>query len=301
MRDALDMAFQALASSPALKEKLVYKGARILALRLGGEQRASYDLDANLLLAFARDHPNRDDQAKILSDLFQQAIGDYAESQEVVRYKLTDVKVKHRPRADHPLGWNAFEVIVKLHDFANEGILGIPNIEFDVAAPEELGAGAIAPLSIGDDTVFAYTLERIAGEKMRAFLSSLPSYRNKVNKPGDAVRAKDLYDVSKILLTYPICNENFWAEAAEEFRLACESRYIDCLGIDTFAENIDITRSTYESDATLPKDITFDQAWGSITSIVSLWTAANIFPLNYQVPEKTGRIPLEKVSDQILN
>lgn len=281
IRDALDMAFQALASSSTLHDKLVYKGARVLALRLGGEQRASYDLDANLLLSFAKEHPDRNEQAQILNDLFQQAIQDHIDSLDPVRYELLEVRVKHRPRADHPLGWNAFEVIVKLRDFMNEGVLGLPNVEFDVAAPEELGTSAIAPLDVGGETVFAYTLQRIAGEKMRAFLSSLPSYRNKVKKPGDAIRAKDLYDMSKILGAHPISEISFWKEAAEEFRLACASRYIDCTGIDTFSEDIDVTRSTYDTDATLPKDVEFDTAWHTIETIILFWESIGIFPFHF--------------------
>lgn len=285
IREALDMGFQALASCPALHDKLVYKGGRVLALRLGGDQRASYDLDANLLLAFARNHPDRNEQADVLGELFNQAVRTHIDAQDPVRYELLDVRVRHRPRSDHPLGWNAFEVVVKLRDFMNEGVLGLPNIEFDVAAPEELGANAIAPLGVGEETVFAYTLERIVGEKMRAFLSSLPAYRSKVKKPGDAVRAKDLYDVSKILDAHPIGEVNFWEDAAEEFRLACASRYIDCNGIDTFSEDLEVTRSTYETDATLPKDIDFDMAWHAVENIIRFWGTLGIFPFHFQLPD----------------
>lgn len=280
MRDALDMAFQALAAWPGLQDKLVYKGARVLALRLGGEQRASYDLDANLLLAFAKEHPSRDEQAEVLGDMFRQAIRAHTGAQDPVRYELLEVRVRHTPPADHPLGWNAFAVVVKLRDFMNEGVRGLPSLEFDVAAPEELGNHAIAPLGVGGGTVFAYTLERIAGEKLRAFLSSLPAYRGKVGKPGDAVRAKDLYDVAKILGRHPIDETGFWADAAEEFRLACASRFIDCVGIETFAEDVDITRATYGADATLPGDIGFDDAWGAIETIIRAWDASGVFPLH---------------------
>ena len=281
------MAFQALASWPELQDKLVYKGGRVLALRLGGNQRASYDLDANLLLGFARKYPDRDEQADMLRDLFEKSIREHTNAQDPVRYELQEVRVKHRPRSDHPMGWNAFEIVIKLRDFENEGILGLPNIEFDVAAPEELGDHAIAPLGVGDETVFAYTLERIAGEKMRAFLSSLPAYRKKLNKPGDAVRAKDLYDISKILGTHPITEIDFWKNAADEFKIACSSRYIDCEGKATFEEDLDVTRSTYDADSTLPKDIDFDAAWQSVLDIIDLWSTFEIFPLHFPIVDKT--------------
>ncbi len=278
------MAFQALAASSELTDKLVYKGARVLALRLGGEHRASYDLDANLLLSFARKCPERDEQAKRLDELLTQAIATHADTQDPVRYELLKVKVAHRPRNDHPLGWNAFDVTVQLRDLQNEGILGLPNITFDIAAPEDLGASAIAPLDVGGETVFAYTLQRIAGEKMRAFLSSLSAYRRKVHKPGDSARVKDLYDVSRILNSVPLDDTEFWTNAGEEFRLACASRYIDCTGIGTFAEDLAVTRATYASDATLPKDVDFDDAWRAIEAIVGFWEELGIFPLAFALP-----------------
>ena len=278
------MAFLALASSSELSDKLVYKGARILALRLGGEQRASYDLDANIQLTFAEKYPSRDTQAQVLEGLFIQAINTHVEAQDPVRYELIRVRVAHRPRRDHRLGWNAFDVTVQLRDLKNEGILGLPNLSFDVAAPERLGANALAPLDVGGETVFAYTLERIAGEKMRAFLSSLRSYRSKVNKPGDNVRAKDLYDISKILAAVPLSDTEFWTNACEEFRLACASRYLDCMGMQTFSEDIEVTRATYDSESILPKDVDFDAAWRSIEEIVGFWDALDTFPLRFDLP-----------------
>jgi hypothetical protein len=286
LRAALDMAFSALAASDELREKLVFKGARVLALRLGGDQRASYDLDANLLLSFARKHPTRDEQAKVLGDHFRSAISSFAETQDPVRYEVLGLKIEYKPRNNHPLGFDAFFVKVTLRDFANEGIRGLPNLEFDVAAPEELGDKAIAPLQVGDDVVYAYTLERIAGEKMRAFLSSLPAYREKVKKPGKIVRVKDLYDLAKILVAHPLDREDFWRTAAEEFRLACSSRYMDCIGMDTFSENIDVTEATYRSDPTLPKDVDFPLAWKSLSQIVEFFGAIEMFPLLYPLPEQ---------------
>ncbi len=286
INDALDMAFQALASWPDLRDKLVYKGGRVLALRLGGRQRASYDLDANLMEGFAMQYPDPYVRAEILCAQFEQAIGTYVEAQDPVRYGLEGVKVIPKPRREHPRGWNAFEVKVKLRDALNEGVLGLPSVEFDIAAPEELGPNAMDPLAVGGETVFAYTLQRMAGEKMRAFLSSLPSYRAKMQRPGDAVRVKDLHDISRILSLHPVDELDFWAAAAEEFRLACQSRYIDCNGIDTFAEQQHVTRSTYEGDETLPGDVSFDTAWQCIEQIVSFWQGLGIFPLVFPLPDE---------------
>ena len=286
-REALDMAFEALATCSELSDKIVYKGGRVLALRLGGEQRASYDLDANILLSFAVKTPDREEQSRILSDLFGSAISDYASNQDPVRYELTSVAIKHRPRSDHPMGWNAFDVKVQLRDYKLSEVRNLPSIEFDVAAPEKLGDSAVAPLQVDGHEVFAYTLERIAGEKLRAFLSSLPCYRAKVKKPGSAVRAKDLYDLHKILQAKPIEHSEFWHDASKEFRLACESRYVDCLGLSTFSEDIEVTRTTYDTDSTLPGDVTFDDAWMSLEVVVRSWESLSVFPQTHPLPEES--------------
>lgn len=290
-REALDMAFRALATSRALSDQIVYKGARVLALRLGTEYRASYDLDVNILLSFAQKYPSRQQQSKILKELIENAIQDYVQASDPVRYELLRVRVVDKPKGSHPLGWDAFEIIVNLRDFQNEGVLGIPNISFDVAAPETLGDVAISPLTVGDREVFAYTLERIAGEKMRAFLSSLGAYRRKVKRPGRAIRVKDIYDIYKILDACPLDGTSFWANAGEEFRLACESRFIDCQGIEAFAEDIDISHATFISDENIPNDVDFNDAWGAVEAIVEFWIKLDvlpfIFPLRIDMEGKT--------------
>lgn len=282
-REALDMCFQTLASCNELSRKIVYKGARILALRLGGQQRASYDLDANILLSFAVRTPDRNEQSAILHDLFSTAISNFASAQDPVRFELDRLDITHNP-PNHPMGWNAFDVKVRLKDFNNEGVRGLPFVSFDVAAPEALGDIAVAPLEVDGHTVFAYTLERIAGEKLRAFLSSLPAYRTKVQKPGEVVRVKDIYDVSKILAAHPLEDTAFWNAAGAEFKLACASRFIDCSNMATFSEALAVTKATYESDPTLPKDIDFNTAWTNLQAIVAYWESCLILPIANPFP-----------------
>ncbi|MBS0212000.1 MAG: nucleotidyl transferase AbiEii/AbiGii toxin family protein [Proteobacteria bacterium] len=287
---ALDTVFHALAESRELSKYLVYKGARILALRLGGAHRASYDLDANLLEAFSRDFPAREDQVTRLTSLITEAITSYVESQDPVRFALGEVKVEHRPRDSHPLGWNAFDVAIRLHDRANEGVRGLPTITFDIAAPEPLGVTAVAPLTVGDQEVYAYTLERLAGEKMRAFLSTLPRYRAKVAKPGESIRTKDIYDVAKILRTHPIGDLEFWSSAGVEFQMACAARRIDCEGIQTFEETLDVTRTIYEKDPTIPTDLAFEDAWEGIRIIVACWDAAGMAAFEHPLDPPTPHL-----------
>src|SRR5690606_22623180 len=107
----------------------------------------------------------------------------------------------------------------------------------------------------------------------------------KVQKPGGIVRVKDIYDVSKILSAHPLDDTSFWNDAGEEFKLACASRFIDCSGLETFSEDLAVTRATYEADPTLPKDIDFDAAWRNLQAIISFWESRNILPVANPLPE----------------
>ena len=122
---------------------------------------------------------------------------------------------------------------------------------------------------------------RIAGEKLRAFLSSLPQYREKVKKRGEAVRVKDIYDIERIARVHPLDNGEFWSKAGEEFRLACESRFVDCLGIDSFEQDLATTQSTYENDPTIPNEISFNDAWHTIREVVAFLEANRIIPFEF--------------------
>lgn len=283
-REALDMVFRALASSQSLKDQLIFKGARVLSLHLGNNHRASYDLDANLLTAFVVRHQDRQEQSICLKEMISEAIKSYTQSQAIVRYELNSVAVKLSPKDSHQLGWNAFQIKIRLVDLKNVGVRALPTVDFDIAAPEELGPNSKTLLTIGEGVVFAYTLERIAGEKMRAFLSTLKAYRKKVSKRGDDIRAKDVYDIACILREKPLSDFHFWHAAGDEFRLACESRYVDCSGIATFEQDLELTRTSYGSDAFIPKDIEFDAAWRYIQNIVTHWESLGIIPFNFPLP-----------------
>ena len=199
----------------------------------------------------------RDEQARYLQDEIEKALRRYFDRTEPQRYELTRLLVAPRPRRrEHPRGWNAFDVKITLTDLTLPGVQGIPSLKIDIAAPEELLPESLKSLSIGGKEVKAYRLERIAGEKMRPFLSTLPSYRKKLSETPRAVRAKDLYDIARIEMEYSIGeNSDFWKEVGQEFFVACKSRFVDCQGLSTFAEDLDITRQTYEKDTSIPKDI----------------------------------------------
>lgn len=282
--DLLDIVFDALAESETLLDCIVFKGARILNKRLDSYTRQSLDIDANMLEEFFAQYETYAELSSILEKEIEQVIKNYFEAQSPVTYELDKIKIIKKPHKDHELGWNAFEVIISVRDLSLTGTRGLPNLKIDIAAPEVLGKESISSLDIGSGTVKAYTVERIAGEKLRAFLSSLPAYRKKVRKPGKAVRAKDIYDLARVINQHHISDKVFWDKVSIEFIRACESRYIDCLGKASFEEDISITEETYKSDTTLPEDISFEMAWGSVCEIVNYFEKEKVVPFSFTLP-----------------
>jgi len=281
----LDIVFEALAESDVIVDCIVFKGARVLNKRLGAYSRQSLDIDANMLTEFVKKHQDYEELRNILEREIGDAINNYFEKQDPVVYTLEKIKIVKKPRKDHKLGWDAFEVIISVKDLSRANIRGLPNLKIDIAAPEKLGKESISTLNVGSGTVKAYTLERIAGEKLRAFLSSLPAYRIKVSKPGKAIRAKDVYDIARILKRQPISKKTFWDKVGSEFTMACESRYIDCLGEDTFEEDILITKETYDVDQSLSEDISFELAWRSLREVIDYLVYSKIIPFSFPLPD----------------
>lgn len=278
----LDEIFVALAASKQIEEALVFKGARVLTKRLG-TGRQSFDLDSNLTAPFVQKYRDREKQRDILEREITRAVRRHFESQETVQFELAILKVQTHPPKSHPMGWDAFKVTMRVNDLRRQ-VKNLPAIEIDIAAPEELLEHSVSTIEVGGHWVHAYTLERIAGEKLRAFLSSLPAYRAKIQKPGEAVRAKDLYDISRIRCLHGLKKVEFWQLVGAEFRVACRSRYIDCQGLATFQEQWDVTRKTYEG-ATIPNDISFAEAEATLVAIVNFLESHRIVPFTFPLPE----------------
>jgi len=289
--EVLDQTLLAFAADNELRDKLIFKGARILNLRLGEECRQSLDIDTNLDFAFQHSHPDQQDRKAILESTIRAALSRHFNRQELVRYTVGKVEATPKPAGPHPFGWDGFLVKAQVSDGLNATVRGLPPIEIDVAAFEKLGPNAISKLEIQNGLwVRAYTLERIAGEKLRAFLSSLPAYLKKVGRRTDAVRVKDLYDIVRIWKVKPITDAAFWREAAIEFQLACESRFVDCAGIETFMENVRMTTELFHNDPTLPKDISFDLVREVLTEILDLFKEQGWVPIAYPIMSgETGR------------
>lgn len=99
-----------------------------------------------------------------------------------------------------------------------------------------------------------------------------------------APRVKDLHDLARILEARPIENENFWREASAEFILACKSRYVDCLGLETFHEAWVVTRQAYGTDQNLPS-IPFHNDGAALQIAVTFSDKLRVFLLVFEVPE----------------
>jgi len=284
--DVLGHILLALASSEELRDALVYKGALILNKHLGND-RMSLDIDSNLAQKFALACPDKKQQESFLETTLNSSISKYFNRQNPVRFELASINIQRSPRkTDHPLGWDAFLIKIKITDHKNIQVRSLPALTIDVAAPEVLSENSVTDMKIGGHLVRAYTLERIAGEKLRAFLSALPAYRTKVKKPGEAVRVKDLYDIAQIHRVKPISDEIFWGVAGYEFNMACASRYIDCEGLATFKENWGNTKELYKTDSTIPSDVEFDEVDKVITSICAFLERKQITPFFYPIPNK---------------
>lgn len=289
----LEFALEAFARHEPLRSVLVFKGARILNMRLGDVSlRQSFDLDSNLDLEYEKNHPQKEDRLTFLKNQSEVALRKHISRQDPAHFKLNSVTVEINPPKDtHPFNWAGYKVKINMADTDRTTIKSPPNAEIDIASPETLGLDAVTDLELPNGlTVQAYTLERIAGEKMRAFLSSLPAYITKIGRRIDAIRVKDLYDMARIRRACEVKDNTFWKTAGHEFRLACGSRFIDCAGIQTFAENLDTTRQRYESDPTLPKDITFAEAWTTIQDILKLYEKLGIVPFEYPIPPSVPNI-----------
>lgn len=275
--------FESLLGHVPLQRVLVFKGARVLNERLQELGRRSLDIDSSLLQSFVQSTPDRATQQAILESELQLAISRYFQTQSPVKYSLQKIRVRPRPPRPHPRGWDAYDVRISVIDHTRPGVLGLPSITLDIAAPEALSQGSIAPLRLKEATVWAYTLERITGEKLRAFLSSLPAYCTKVDKPGEAVRVKDIFDIARIHRERSLHDHEFWTAVGKEFQLACESRLIDCLGLQSFEEDLATIQSSYENDPTLPESINFDQAWNAIRDVVVFLESIHIVPFKFPI------------------
>jgi hypothetical protein len=278
---ALDHVLTAVANWPGLCDALVFKGARILH-HLLATGRQSYDIDCNLRASVAQVHATPEAQERFLKDEVRKALERYFDRMSPSRYDLADIQIRRIPQDETLSGWYFFRISLKVTDAKRPGVKALPLLVLDVASPEPLSGHAMAEITVSGKTVLAYTLSRIAGEKLRAYLSSLPTYCNKVKKTDRTIRHKDLYDLAKIVRAEPPTILGFWPLAAEDFRLACEARLVDCVGLTSFREAWDKAKAYYEADTSL-EDVSFQEAEESLERVVTVFEELAVFPLTFSM------------------
>ena len=278
--EAISQILIAFAKNKNLRQSLVFKGALILN-KIIPTLRKSLDIDSNLAAEFITDHPNPADQKMFLKKHMEQAIYEHFESHDPVRFRLQRLKIDAKP---HPRGWNGFLITISLDDNEKKEIRRLPKLQVDVAAPEELSRFSIMEMYIDEAKIRAYSLERIAGEKARAYLSTLPTYLAKIGRTRETSRIRDLYDLARIARERTISSGSFWEIAGKEFFLACKSRFVDCFGTSSFLEGWKEIEKNYKESPIIPKDVSFKEVTISIIKISEYWEKKGIIPFSFLLP-----------------
>ncbi len=275
----LNEVFLAVIAWEPLRNALIFKGARILNLHLG-DSRQSLDIDSNIAPELVASTPDIGAQANFFEEQIPPALRRHFERHNPVKFKLGRVNVDRRPPKGHLRGWNAFQLRIEVQDNSLAGVQGLPMLEIDVAAPETLGPDAVQILDVHGISARVYALHRIAGEKLRAYLTSLPAYRQKMKGGDREFRVKDLHDIARILRARPASDAKFWNDAGHEFQLACQSRLVDCRGMESFMENWPQARERYETDVSL-RNVPFDEAEHALKTVVGLLEKQGVFPMEF--------------------
>jgi hypothetical protein len=282
VNEVLKEVLLAAIQSPELREALIFKGAWTLNLHLQ-EDRHSMDIDAAAGPEWVGHHPDRNEQELFLRDRLQTAVRRHFERQNPARYALDAFRIERNPPDAHPRGWDMFRIILNITDRRHAGVRGLPPAIIEISAPEQLGPHAIEEHVFRGVPARMYSLHRVAGEKMRAYLTSLPDYRNKRGGGEREFRVKDLHDLARIVRSRPITDGGFWEAVAEEFKLACASRFVDCAGPETFKQDWPQARLRYEQDRSLQR-IPFAEAESALEFILRFFETIHTFPLNFEAP-----------------
>lgn len=281
------MVWDAIALDEPLRTLLVFKGARALAQLLPSLPRESLDLDASLSGPLGAGLEPPQATAAQLQQMLERAIRRHVEAMDPRIYQLDRVVVRPSPLGGHPFGWQGYAVAVAIRDPRRPGGLSTPNIGLDISAPEDLGPDALEERSQGAGVVRMYSAKRQAAEKLRAFLQSLPGHPAKIGATSiKPVRVKDIADICRIVDLHPLTDLVFWTGVGSEFRRACRSRFVDCVGWETFEQEVPVTRRSYEDDATLKDERPFDEAWAVLHGVVSLIAVVGVIPFDHPLPSR---------------
>lgn len=282
VNEVLREVMAALMHDEALQQALVFKGAWILNLHLG-ENRHSMDIDATAEPGWVQEMGSLDNQETFLREHLPRAVHRHFERQNPVRFTLEDATFERNPPVLHPRGWDMLQVKLEIHDHSLTHTRSLPRAELEVAAAESYGPDAVEWRDFLGTPARVYALHRIAGEKLRAYLTSLPDCRAKMQGGSREFRVKDLHDLARIVRQHPLEDGGFWEKAMREFNLACESRLVDCAGLETFQQDWAQARLRYEQDRHLTA-IPWAEAESALKQILAGISAKARFPWIFEVP-----------------
>ena len=193
----------AMFSDDELMDALVLKGGNALAMVHGVGNRSSLDMDFSMRTAFA---DLNDARARILRVLRQEFAS--------IGYVVFDGSVSPRPserRDDQPQWWGGYVVEFKLVERSvfeearddiellrrRAEVLGpMQKRKYTIDISKDEFCEGKVQREVDDLTVYVYSLEMIALEKLRAICQQMPEYR--IARTTTA-RARDFYDIYQIV------------------------------------------------------------------------------------------------------
>ncbi len=189
-----------------------------------------------------------------------------------------------RKSREDPVGRDRRAAAIRLHDGQCAGVPDLPRPRNRRRRARTAPGHAVGDRPIGDHTVRASTLARIAGKTLRAFLVSLPACRRKAKKPGEATRVKVPDDPTRMRRARPRSDREFRGKGAGDFRLACAPRCRDCDSLDPFRPNRPATEQAFTSDPTRPTDVTFAEVEAPLTAFVGFRLREKIRSWSFPLP-----------------
>lgn len=195
----------ALFSDELLLDRLVLKGGNALELIYGIGMRGSVDLDFSIERDFTDFEETRNRIVRALRDRFDSA-----------GFVVFDEKFERRPptlRAGQPEGWGGYRVEFKIiekekHSRLN-GRLDALRREAHVTDDSQTRTFQVdisknefcrgkAEVEFQDSTVYVYTPEMLAIEKLRAICQQLPEYVP-ISRALKRARARDFFDIRELI------------------------------------------------------------------------------------------------------
>lgn len=273
-------AIEALFSDDVLTEYLVLKGGNALNLVYGITSRASIDLD----FAMGQDFENSEDARRRVFLALQNRF-------DAAGYVVFDEEFEVCPDLqggpDEKPWWGGYQISFKLIERQKyQSLKDNPKRLRDNALA--LGSGSKRPFKIdlskceytegkveheiGIFTIYAYTPEMIAVEKLRAICQQMREYPHTGNK---TARARDFYDIYQVLTTRKI--DLGTEENRDLVRRIFEAKQVPLSLLGNLSRERDSHRTDWQSviDTTTGElhdfDFYFDFVLDQVESLKSLW------------------------------